>query len=365
MAPSCRSSWAPITWSRETCDSEGRCLVRTPRGQGFAAEIRRAGFLPTRFGARGTTLDAKSFTVPLYAAIQGRVIDTNGKPVEGIQVGRLIAPNYDTGLDKPSQSLEVYPPVGSEKPATTDSEGRFRVEPRVNLRDETGKLKVWPMPVVFADAALKRICFLRVDLEAAQPASEITLHPARHVRIPIQHEVAVPSGSLDGWWELNDLAGATKSDPGLFVMQGLLQKNAAAPNSPAGDWIDSYWPEGRYRVQVNSVDRVAKEGAEETSAEIVVPPGDGTIVLPPIRMKELPLRGLVGKPAPEIDASDLSTGDSSETGRSQGQDHCARFLGLLVWTMHRRDARPDQGLRPFQREAGDIHCAARSIDPVA
>ncbi len=290
----------PFTWSRETSDAQGRCIVKSPPNQGFSMSIHREGFLPTRLGTRGSSEGPpKSLTVPLYAAIDGRVVDEAGKPLAGIKVGRLIAPNYDGGLDKPSDYLEVFPPAGSTKPAITDSLGRFQVAPRINLDNRTGKFKIWPMAVCFADADLRRVYFLRVDVEAPRQPYEIVLRPARHVRIPVEHVVPAASSALETWWELNQQTAADKPDQGLFVMQGLVQQNRSSQESPSIDWIDAYWPEGTYRIQVNSAEREPREGAEQTSTLIVVPPGDGPLVLPPIRMKVLPVRGLVGKPAPK------------------------------------------------------------------
>ena len=60
-------------------------------------------------------------------------MDPAGNPVPGIQIGRLIAPNYDAGLDRPSDHLEVYPIGGSKKPASTDADGRFTVAPGSTL----------------------------------------------------------------------------------------------------------------------------------------------------------------------------------------------------------------------------------------
>jgi hypothetical protein len=53
-------------------------------------------------------------------------------------------------------------------------------------------------------------------------------------------------------------------------------------------------PEGRYRVQVDSVDVAARQHVESTASEIVVPAGEGPLSLPPIRMTLAPFRALVG-----------------------------------------------------------------------
>ncbi len=174
----------PFKWAQQSTDSEGKLHFKSARGQAFSISIARDGYLTTRFGSRATAEDPTSFTIPLYAPIEGRVVDTDGKPLAGIQVGRLIAPNYDAGLDKPTERLEVGRMAGMTKPVITGSDGRFRLTPRINLNFREGKMKVWPESVVFADESLRRVCFLRVDLQAEQKPYEITLRPARQVRIP-------------------------------------------------------------------------------------------------------------------------------------------------------------------------------------
>jgi RNA polymerase sigma factor (sigma-70 family) len=316
-----------FTWSRETSDAQGRCAVKSAPGQGFGISIQRDGYLTTRFGSRATADDPTSYTIPLYSPIQGRVVDVAGKAVAGIQVGRLIAPNYDGGLDKPSNYLEVSPIIGSKKPAITDQEGRFRLSPLIDLDDRTGKLKAWPMSVCFADLSLRRIFFLRVDLEAMRQPYEINLRPGRQVRIPIEHEVTLATGVLQSWWELSDLAGASGTDGGIFVMQGLVNRPAADQDSKSGDWIETYWPAGKYRLKVNSADPVAHEGAEETAIDLVVPPGETPLQLPPIRMKVWPQRGLIGQLAPELEAKDLNTGLPVKLADSKGKVVVLDFWG--------------------------------------
>ncbi len=316
-----------FTWSHETSDDQGRCRVKSAPGQGFEIMVKRDGYMSTRFGSRATADDPTKFTVPLYAPIQGRVVDPAGRPLSGIQVGRLIAPNYNAGLDKPSVGLEMYPPIGSKKPLTTTEDGRFTLTPTVDLDRRSGEFRSWPIGVCFADQELRRIYFLRVDLQGPRQPYEITLRPARHVRIPIEHHVTIPSGGLESWWELNDLAGASRPAPGVYVMQGAVERNGPGQGSGSGDWIEAYWPEGKYRLKVNSADPVAREGAEETEIDLAVTTGEGPLVLPPIRMKVLPQRGLIGQRAPEIDAKDLDTGAPVKLADYRGKVIVLDFWG--------------------------------------
>jgi RNA polymerase sigma factor (sigma-70 family) len=317
----------PDDWARKMSDAAGRCQIESAPGQGFEVTVQRDGYLTTRFGSRATADDPKIFTVPLYSAIQGRVVDPDRKPLPGIQVGRLIAPNYDAGLDKPSDGLEMAPPLGSKHPVITDADGRFKLTPRINLDRRSGEFKSWPIAVCFADQSLRRLHFLRVDLQTQKQEYEITLRPGRHVRIPVEHEVTVASGVLNSWWELSDLAGSSGPDQGVFVMQGLVKRNGPGRGADSGDWIDAFWPEGKYRIKVNSADPVAHEGAEETQTDVDVPSGDGPLTLWPIRMKVLPQRGLIGQLAPELDAKDLHTGAAVKLADYRGKVVVLDFWG--------------------------------------
>ena len=176
------------------------------------------------------------------------------------------------------------------------------------------------------DSALHRVFFLTVDVQGPRSPHTVTLRPARQVRIPSEHVVNVPSVALEGWWELNQLAGAGGKNQSVFVMQGLFKKSAAGQDSRSGDWIEAYWPEGKYRIELHSFDPVAREGAKATESEVVVPPGKGPLVLPPIRMKVLPQRGLVGQPAPEVDAKDLNSGAPLKLA-----DHRGKVIVLDFW----------------------------------
>ena len=86
-------------------------------------------------------------------------------------------------------------------------------------------------------------------------------------------------------------------------------------------------PEGKYRIEVNSVAAAAMEHVESTTTEIVVPPGEGPLSLPPIRMTVAPFRGLAGKPPPEIDAKDARTGAPVKLADYRGKVVVLDFWG--------------------------------------
>ena len=56
---------------------------------------------------------------------------------------------------------------------------------------------------------------------------------------------------------MRDLAGGTGPDAGVLVMTGRAKRDSAGERSGAAEWIEGYWPEGKYRIVVNSVDGAA------------------------------------------------------------------------------------------------------------
>ena len=73
-------------------------------------------------------------------------------------------------------------------------------------------------------------------------------------------------------------------------------------------------PAGKYVFEIQCYD--AKTGHQVANAErqMVVPPGDGPVELSPLRIEVSPHLRMVGKPAPEIEATDRDTGDSRPFG---------------------------------------------------
>ncbi len=293
-------------WSRQASDARGRCLVKSAPNVAFRITVEKEGYLPTQFATRATPADPTSFTIPLYATIDGRVVDPDGKPLPGIQIGMMLAEGI---VGNTGSGLKLYPLRGLKDLITTDAQGRFKLAPLVIVdgKDLGHKpdLTIWHPRICFADKDLRRVLFGRLDVQGAARPYEITLRPARALRIPIEHSVAVPNGAFVSGYNLYDLADTAK--PEVVVVSGISRHGPSLGENASAEWIELSLPEGKYRLQVDAVTAAAMQHVESTASEVVVPAGEGPLTLPPIRMTVAPFRALVGKPAPEIDAKDAQT----------------------------------------------------------
>ena len=153
------------------------------------------------------------------------------------------------------------------------------------------------------------------------------LAPARAIRIPIEHTVVIPDGKSRTQWHARDLAGGTGPDDGILVMSGRAKRDPEGGQSGAAESIEGYWPEGKYRIAINSVDGPEGLRVETATVEIVVPAGEGPLSLPPVRMTVGPLRRLVGQAAPEIDAKDAQSGTAVKLADLRGKVVVLDFWG--------------------------------------
>ena len=193
------------------------------------------------------------------------------------------------------------------------------------MPDQAGEFRDLPQTFCFADEKFRQFAFLNVDFKDPIPEQEVTLRPGRLVRIPIEHEVEIPSGNLVTGWALWVVSNAGKPDV-LSVMGDRLP--ARKPGADSSPRIEAYFPEGKYRLRISSNDpKWSQRALESAEVDLTVPPGEGTLVLPPVRLSSPPDQRLVGRPAPEIEATDLDTGKPVRLADFRGKVIVLDFWG--------------------------------------
>jgi thiol-disulfide isomerase/thioredoxin len=166
-----------------------------------------------------------------------------------------------------------------------------------------------PDLLCFADPSFRRIAYRVFDrrTRAIEPM-EVTLGPTRRVRVPIAR------GSVGTTQEAmleTNISIVPRSDiPDLrffLINRQTTQKGRSA--SPAeGAFIEEYLPEGVYRLDVKLRDGGTNESLGMARRELVVPKGDSPLDLPPLELEPPLHQRMVGKLAPEFEATDLDTG---------------------------------------------------------
>ncbi|WP_165065920.1 TlpA family protein disulfide reductase [Paludisphaera rhizosphaerae] len=295
-----------VVWATLKSDREGICRVVSPPRKSAGILVDSRDYLPIECSISGGADDPTEVVIPMFDPIRGRVIDPAGTPQKRVEIGGSIGSEYDANIPNSQLSLYVNGFPNPYEPEKTDDQGRFALRPKITLdnrgRDRSGTFRLPLEPLCFADSTLRNMAFLGVDLKNPLPMYEVVLKPARHVRIPLDHGVASTSGKYEVEWGIYALVDRSDSRKSIRVMSG-----GVGPRQSDGDWLEAYWPEGKYSLNIASRDPVADKGLEETTIEVDVPSGEGPLILPKLLLTGNYIVKLVGKPAPEIEARDLDT----------------------------------------------------------
>lgn len=323
-----------LIWSRLATDGEGRCTLAMAAGQPFGIFIRREGYLPAVLGLHGAEDEPTAFRIKLHEPIRGRVVDPKGRPLPGVRVGQAIVPDFNgPNGPEPTGRTVLRPLDGMKQPATTDGEGRFVLTPTLSLSTKrlgpSGEFRTLRQSLCFTDETSRRLAFLVIDLDDPLPPLEVTLRPTRLVRIPIEHDLAVPSDRFRIGWSIGAAADAERHDVLPGGLAGHLKVMGPGGDPHAGVRIEVYCPSGNYRLKVILSDPLTSSAQRVGSAEceLTVPPGEEPLDLPPVRLEATAKLRLIGQPAPEIDATDLDTGREVRLADFRGQVIVLDFWG--------------------------------------
>ena len=176
---------------------------------------------------------------------------------------------------------------GVQRPARTDAQGRFETT------FPTSGMGIDKLHFASADFTLQAIRVLKAD-DADKPI-DITLSPTRLVRARV---IEVPSDDPKAYlnWTAFTVDGAGKvADQWQWWM--LPNANANDPDHVKRH-LDVRLPVGRYKIEFRSQ-------TLRRLVDVEVPPGDGPLDLPDLKLESLASVRMVGRQAAEIESVDL------------------------------------------------------------
>jgi thiol-disulfide isomerase/thioredoxin len=306
-----------LPWLTLTTDSSGRCAVAIAIGQAIGLEVKPEAFRPLRAALLNDNGAPAEVTVPLRAPIVGRVHDGAGRPLAGITVGSFISEDQ--------KGTVVHAHFFSES-VRTAADGSFSYSPTMMLKDRDLEArpdhKRFPQSICFADPDGTRVAFGFFDESGPGAPLDITLELRRPVRIPIEFETVRPSADAQGF--LNIFI-QPRHDVPEFVLPVLGKRLGPAELTGSGH-VTLRLPAGEY---VLAADCFTKESRRLGKAEgtLVVPRGDGPLDARALRVRAPLQQRMAGKPAPEIDATDLDTGKPVRLADFRGKVVVLDFWG--------------------------------------
>lgn len=318
------------SWVRLRTDAEGCCQLTMAPEIFVELNARPEGARPIKASINVTEAGPGLIVLPILPPYRGRVLDPEGRPVPNVIVGNgwiTYGPNDETAMG-PSYRETV----------TTDPEGRFAIAPLLQISDFVTRLGPPRVePFCFADARFRRVAFRPLEPARAIDQIEVTLPPARQVRVPVAPGPVAPAGNTTLFTEIEIVPRPERPDwRFLFVTRDRAWKRR--PNgTTAGDVIEEHLPEGTYWLRVVLRDDDTDASLGEARRELVVPSGEGPLDLPPIELEPTPRQKSVGRPAPELAATDLDTGRPVRLADFRGRvivlDFWGYWCGPCTWNM--------------------------------
>jgi len=156
----------------------------------------------------------------------------------------------------------------------------------------------------------------------------VRLRAPRRARVPIAPgPLAVTSKA-----ELSSIVTVaprpdTKPDWGFYFIMRTREWKGRPAGAVNGDAIEEALPEGAYRVNVELRDADTDKLLGEGERELVVASGEGPLDLPPLELRAPRFQQMAGKPAPEIEATDLDSGQPVRLADLRGKVIVLDFWG--------------------------------------
>ncbi len=248
--------------------------------------------------------------------------------------------------------------------ALTDCAGDFVIAPTLELSFGASR----PAPKIgalcFADPSFRsdgwllfhpnrpiRTAVQLYDPKRPVPPMIVTLKPSRLVRIPVSRGFVTSRRKTPYFSQLQVTLRKDIPHYDFLMSNRSLKPAGESPTETAETVLEEYLPEGTYQLEVALEDESSSETLGQARKEIIVPRGDGPLVLPPLKLEPTDKQKLVGKPAPEIDAIELDTHRPVELADFRGKvvlldfwgywcGVCVANMPYLVQLSHRFEGRP-------------------------
>jgi thiol-disulfide isomerase/thioredoxin len=317
---------------RYKTDALGSCRIGMARGLGMRLSAEPKGARPIEAFFNGGKDDPASISLPVLPPIRGRVIDTEGRPVPNTAVGRWL--RFDAGGT--GEMLRFF----DGAVALTDRDGNFVIAPKLELSFGASR----PAPKVgglcFADPSYRsegwllfhpnqpiRTSYQVFDQGRPVEPMTVTLKPSRRVRIPISRGFVMSKRKTE--YDSTVLITLRKDIPhyDFELSHRFVKPTGESPTETAETVLEEYLPEGTYQLEVLLMDENSSETLGQARREIIVPRGEGSLVLPPLALEPTEDQKLVGKPAPEIAAIELDTGRPVRLADFRGKVVVVDFWG--------------------------------------
>jgi len=321
-----------LIFARYKTDALGSCRIRMAHDLPMQLLAEPKDARPIKAFFNGVKDVPTSISLPVLPAIRGRVIDTDGRPVPDVAVGRWLA--FDA--DGTGEMLLLEPGAA----ALTDREGNFVIAPTVKMSFGAAR----PAPKVgalrFADPSFRSDGWLllhpnrpiRTAVQLFDPnrpveRMTVTLKPSRLVRIPISRGFVTFKRKIQYSWQIMITLRKDIPHHDFMMLNRVLKPTEESPTQTSETVLEEYLPEGTYQLEVALEDENSSETLGQARREIIVPRGDGPLVLPPLKLEPTDDQKLVGRPAPEIDAIELDTGRPVKLADFRGKVVLLDFWG--------------------------------------
>lgn len=319
-------------FERYKTDALGSCRIGMARDLGMKLSAEPKGARPIEAFFNGGKDDPASISLPVLPPIRGRVIDTEGRPVPNTAVGRWLT--FDA--DGTGEMLRF----SDGAVALTDRDGNFVIAPKLELSFGASRPAHKVGGLCFADPSYRsegwllfranqpiRTSYQVFDEGRPVEPMTVTLKPSRRVRIPISRGFVMSKRKTE--YDSTVLITLRKdiSHYDFLLSHRSVKPTGESSTETAETVLEQYLPEGTYQLEVLLMDENSSETLGQARREVIVPRGEGPLVLPPLALESTEDQKLVGKPAPEIAAIELDTGRPVRLADFRGKVVVVDFWG--------------------------------------